>query len=118
MFCESEFRQQGLSPSFTQANNSLCIVDLRPESATYTQRYGAELSSENRTMMYVPKGFAHGFITLVDNSELIYMVDEPYDAPLERGVRWNDPAFALAWPLQPTLVSDRDQAHPLFSPEN
>lgn len=92
-----------------------CIVDLRPESPTFKQWHGAELSAENRTMMYVPKGFAHGFVTLVEDSELVYMVDEPYNAQSERGIRWNDPAFGITWPLVPTLVSERDQEHPFFA---
>ena len=92
-----------------------CIVDLRPDSPTFKQWHGAELSAENRTMMYVPKGFAHGFVTLVEDSELVYMVDEPYNAQSERGIRWNDPAFGITWPLVPTLVSERDQEHPFFA---
>jgi len=92
-----------------------CIVDLRPGSPTFKQWHGAELSAENRTMVYVPKGFAHGFVTLVEDSELVYMVDEPYNAQCERGIRWNDPAFGITWPLAPTLVSERDQEHPFFA---
>ena len=62
------------------------ILDLRPDSPTFGQHFGAELSAENRRMMYVPKGFAHGFITLTDNAEAFYMVDEPYAPDMERGV--------------------------------
>jgi dTDP-4-dehydrorhamnose 3,5-epimerase len=84
------------------------ILDLRPGSATFGQSFGAELSAENRRMMYVPKGFAHGFITLTDDTEAYYFVDEFYAPECERGVRWNDPRFRLAWPLPPVVLSEKD----------
>jgi dTDP-4-dehydrorhamnose 3,5-epimerase len=84
------------------------ILDLRPESATFGQSFGAELSAVNRRMMFVPKGFAHGFITLTDDAEAFYFVDEFYAPEQERGVRWNDPRFAIEWPLQPTVLSEKD----------
>jgi dTDP-4-dehydrorhamnose 3,5-epimerase len=92
------------------------ILDLRPTSPTYGQSYGAVLSAENRTMMYVPKGFAHGFLTLEQDSEVVYLVSQFYSKDLERGVRWNDPAFKIAWPEKPLIVSDRDRSHPDFNP--
>jgi dTDP-4-dehydrorhamnose 3,5-epimerase len=90
------------------------ILDLRPNSPTFGQSFGAELSERNRTMMYVPKGFAHGFLTLEDHSEVLYFVSQFYSKEMERGVRWNDPTFAIAWPTTPSIISERDQSHPNF----
>jgi dTDP-4-dehydrorhamnose 3,5-epimerase len=87
------------------------VLDLRPGSPSFGRSYGAELTAENRRMMYVPKGFAHGFLTLADDTEAFYLVDEFYGPEQERGVRWNDPAFAIAWPFEPAVVSDKDRAH-------
>ena len=84
------------------------IVDIRLESKTYGKWYGAELSSENRTMMYVPKGFAHGFISLTDNSEIIYLVTEFYSQKNESALRWNDPFHGIEWPIKPEVVSEKD----------
>tara|TARA_Y100001958_G_scaffold30445_1_gene19586 strand:+ start:3181 stop:3735 length:555 start_codon:yes stop_codon:yes gene_type:complete len=84
------------------------IVDIRLESKTYGKWYGAELSSENRTMMYVPKGFAHGFISLTDNSEIIYLVSEFYSQKNESALRWNDPFHGIKWPIKPEVVSEKD----------
>jgi len=86
------------------------ILDLRRDSPTFGKSFGAELSAENRLMMYVPKGFAHGFLTLTDFSEVVYLVDESYSPEQERGVRWNDPKFAIPWPAQPTVLSDKDRS--------
>lgn len=87
------------------------ILDLRRDSPTFGRSFGAELTAENRRMMYVPKGFAHGFITLTDDVEAIYLVDEFYAPELERGVRWDDPRFDIEWPIPPMVVSDKDRAH-------
>ena len=92
------------------------MLDLRPDSPTFGQWFGTELTAENRRMMYVPRGFAHGFITLADDTEAFYMVDAAYAPDQERGVRWNDPKFAINWPLQPTVISDKDANHPDFDP--
>jgi len=92
------------------------IIDLRPDSPTFRQHFGAELSAENRCMLYVPKGFAHGFITLEDDTEAFYFVDEFYAPHAERGLRWNDPAFSIEWPMEPAELSDKDAAHPDFDP--
>jgi dTDP-4-dehydrorhamnose 3,5-epimerase len=92
-----------------------CILDLRDGSPTFGKWFGAELTAENRRMMYVPKGFAHGFITLSDATEAFYFVDEFYAPEAERGVRWNDPAFKIQWPAQPTVLSPKDEAHPDFN---
>jgi dTDP-4-dehydrorhamnose 3,5-epimerase len=92
------------------------ILDLRPGSATFAKSFGAELSAENRRMMYVPKGFAHGFITLADDTEAFYFVDEFYAPECERGVRWNDSRFSLSWPLAPVVLSDKDANQRDFDP--
>src|ERR1041384_6192910 len=85
------------------------ILDLRHNSATFGQSFGAELSAENRRMMYVPKGFAHGFVTLSPDTEAFYFVDEFYAPQSERGVRWNDPRFGIKWPISPVVLSDKDR---------
>lgn len=90
------------------------ILDLRPDSPTFGQSFGATLSEQNRTMMYVPQGFAHGFLTLEDHSEVLYFVSQYYSKERERGVRWDDPTFSIRWPTVPSIVSDRDQSHPNF----
>ncbi len=92
------------------------ILDLRPGSSTFGQSFGAELSADNRRMMYVPKGFGHGFITLTDDTEAFYFVDEFYAPESERGVRWNDPRFSLSWPLAPVVLSDKDASQRDFDP--
>ncbi|MHC5065728.1 MAG: dTDP-4-dehydrorhamnose 3,5-epimerase [Planctomycetota bacterium] len=92
------------------------IIDLREDSPTFGQGFGIELSAENRRMLLVPKGFAHGFLTLEDDTEAFYFVDEFYAPELERGLRWNDPKFAIDWPIEPTVISDKDQKHPDFDP--
>lgn len=91
-----------------------CILDLRRDSPTFGRWYGVELSAENRRMLYVPKGFAHGFITLSADVEAFYFVDEFYAPQAERGVRWDDPRFRIAWPMSPVVLSDKDRAHPDF----
>jgi dTDP-4-dehydrorhamnose 3,5-epimerase len=92
------------------------IVDLRKDSRTFGMPFGLELSSANRAMMYVPKGFAHGFITLADATEVLYLMDEFYSSELERGIRWNDKRFSVAWPIAPQFVSSRDATHRDFDP--
>lgn len=92
------------------------ILDLRRESPTFGQSFGAELSAENRRMMYVPKGFAHGFITLAEDTEAFYFADEFYAPEHERGVRWDDPRFNIKWPSAPAVLSDKDAGHRDFDP--
>jgi dTDP-4-dehydrorhamnose 3,5-epimerase len=92
------------------------IVDLRPDSPTFKQSFGAELSAENRRMMYVPRGFAHGFITLEDDTEAFYLVSAPYAPGSERGLRYNDPSLGIKWPLTPTEMSEKDLNWPDFDP--
>lgn len=91
------------------------IVDLRPKSPTYKKWFGAELTAENRTMMYVPVGFAHGFLTTSDNAEALYLVGSFYAQDAERGLRYNDPAIGIEWPFEPLIVSAKDSTHPDFS---
>lgn len=90
------------------------ILDLRPDSPTYQKWFGAELSAENRHMMYVPRGCAHAFVTLTDDAEAIYMVSDFYAPGEERGVRWNDPRFAIDWPIAPAELSAKDGGWPDF----
>lgn len=87
-------------------------VDLRPQSPTYCQWFGLELSAENRKGLYIPPGCAHGFITLEDNAVVNYLMGEMYVGELARGARWNDPAFGIDWPIQPTTMNDRDAQYP------
>lgn len=94
-----------------------CVLDLRPGSASFGKWYGTELSAVNRQMMYVPQGFAHGFITVTDSAEVVYFVDEFYAPHAERIVRWNDPEFGVDWPLMPTTISEKDATAPNFDPE-
>ncbi len=93
------------------------IIDLRPSSPTFGKSFGAELTADNRRMLYVPKGFAHGFVTLADDTEAFYLVDEFYAPEQERGLRWDDPRFAIPWPAKPAVISDKDRSHRLFDPE-
>lgn len=88
------------------------IVDLRPDSPTFKRWFGAELSAENRTMMYVPRGFAHGFVTLSDDTEALYLVSAFYSPENERGLRYNDPAIGIEWPIAPTETSEKDVKWP------
>ncbi len=89
-----------------------CMVDIRRESPTYGRWYGAELSEDNRSMLYIPHGFAHGFLTLTDDAEVFYQMSQVYHAPSARGFRWNDPAVAIAWPGEVRVISDRDAGLP------
>ena len=92
-------------------------VDLRRDSPTFLQWVGAELTADNRQIMYIPPGCAHGYQTLADDTEVFYFVSAPYSPPHQRGVRWNDPAFGIEWPLgSPTAIHGRDAAYPDFSP--
>lgn len=88
------------------------IVDLRSGSATRLGWFGAELSAENRRMLYIPEGFAHGFITLQPNSEVFYEMNEFFAPQAARGLRWNDPALAIAWPKSPQVIAERDASYP------
>lgn len=91
------------------------IIDLRPGSATLKQWVAVELTAENRRTLYVPEGVAHGFLTLTDNAEIFYQMSEFYAPAHARGVRWNDPAFAILWPADIRVISDQDRQFPDFS---
>jgi dTDP-4-dehydrorhamnose 3,5-epimerase len=91
------------------------MVDLRPKSATFKRWQGVELSAANRRALYIPEGFAHGFQTLTDDAELLYLMSEFYHPECARGVRWDDPAFGIEWPLKDPHMSERDRTYPLFS---
>jgi dTDP-4-dehydrorhamnose 3,5-epimerase len=90
-------------------------VDLRKSSGTYGNWFGVELSEFNNQVIYIPKGFAHGYETLEDNSEVLYYIDGEYSKENEAGIRWNDPTLAIKWPLEPTVLSDKDRNWPLFA---
>jgi dTDP-4-dehydrorhamnose 3,5-epimerase len=90
------------------------IVDLRPDSPTARRWFGVELSAANHRSLFVPKGLAHGFVTLRDDTEVLYMISVPYAPGFERGLRWNDPAIGVLWPTAPSVVSARDAAYPLL----
>jgi dTDP-4-dehydrorhamnose 3,5-epimerase len=90
------------------------IVDLRKDSPTFLQWFGIELSESNYKMLYVPEKFAHGFITLTDNVEVTYLVTEYYAPGAEAGLKFNDPKLKIDWPLEMTVISERDRQHPDF----
>jgi dTDP-4-dehydrorhamnose 3,5-epimerase len=93
------------------------ILDLRPGSATRGRWVGVELSAENRRALYVPEGFAHGFQTLADATEVFYQISADFAPAAARGVRWDDPAFGIEWPAADVrIISDRDRAYPDFAP--
>lgn len=90
------------------------IIDLRKDSATYQQWIGVELSAANRKALFVPRDFAHGFVTLDDDSEVFYMVSQSYQPGSESGIRWNDPQFKIEWPIEPKMISEKDANWPDF----
>lgn len=91
------------------------IVDLRPDSPTYKQWLGVTLAMDDYRVLYMPKDFAHGFQALEDNSEIMYLVSEPYTPGVEAGIRYNDPIISVEWPLPVTLISEKDMSWPDFS---
>ncbi len=90
------------------------IIDLRKESPSFKSFFGVELSATSRNALYVPKGFAHGFQTLTNEAEVLYMMSERYHPDSARGVRWDDDAFRIDWPIPNPILSDRDRSFPLF----
>ena len=84
------------------------ILDLRPQSPTYLQHVGVTLTADLQNALYVPVDFAHGFITLTDDAEVFYQMSEYYAPQAARGLRWNDPTFAIEWPVAPTTIAERD----------
>jgi dTDP-4-dehydrorhamnose 3,5-epimerase len=90
------------------------ILDLRRDSPTFGHWVAVQLAADNARMIYVPEGLAHGFQTLVDDTELSYQMSRPYESASARGVRWNDPSFGIRWPLDSPILSPRDAAFPDF----
>ena len=90
------------------------IIDLRRESPTFKKSFGVELTAQDHNMLYVPRGFGHGFQTLENDAEIFYQISEFYSPDHQRGVRWNDPAFGIEWPPDERIISERDQNYPDF----
>jgi dTDP-4-dehydrorhamnose 3,5-epimerase len=107
---------------FAEAKLIFCVkgsiydvaIDLRGDSPTYGKWFGLELSEENKKILYIPKGFAHGYETLADNTEVLYYMSGEYSKEHEAGFKWNDTAFAINWPLEPTVIADKDNKWPAF----
>jgi dTDP-4-dehydrorhamnose 3,5-epimerase len=91
-------------------------VDLRPGSPTHRAWYGVELSADNRAMLYVPEGCAHGFLTLADATEVAYQMSAPFAPEAARGVRFDDPAFGIEWPGEVLVINERDRGYPDVGP--
>lgn len=91
------------------------VLDLRPGSATFREWIAVILTAESRNMIYVPKGCAHGFLTLQDQTEVFYQMSEIYNPESARGVRWDDPAFQIVWPDSVEAISERDRSYPDFA---
>jgi dTDP-4-dehydrorhamnose 3,5-epimerase len=90
------------------------IVDIRDSSPTYRRWFGTELTGANHRAIFIPPGFAHGFVSLTDNAEVYYMISVAHAPQAGRGFRWNDPAFAIEWPVLPTVISSRDANYTLL----
>jgi dTDP-4-dehydrorhamnose 3,5-epimerase len=90
------------------------VVDLRPQSPTFKRWIAVTLTDQNRRMVYIPAGCAHGFLTLQDNSEVFYQMSQVYNAESARGVRWDDPSFGIDWPEKVQVISERDRTYPDF----
>ncbi|MFL5639344.1 MAG: dTDP-4-dehydrorhamnose 3,5-epimerase [Gemmatimonadaceae bacterium] len=93
------------------------IIDLRPDSPTYTRHFGLELTSDSGRALYIPEGFAHGFVTLEDDSEVSYQMSQFHEPAAARGLRWNDPAFGIDWPVREPILHPRDATYPDFVSE-
>jgi dTDP-4-dehydrorhamnose 3,5-epimerase len=89
---------------------------LRPQSPTFKNWVAVHVSAENHLIVYIPEGFAHGFQTLQDETEVSYCISDFYSPEHARGVRWNDPAFGIRWPAPLRVISDKDAGHPDFAP--
>jgi dTDP-4-dehydrorhamnose 3,5-epimerase len=92
-------------------------LDLRPDSPAFRRWVGVELTPDNGRALYVPEGCAHGFLTLADATEVLYLISAPYVPEAAAGVRWDDPAFAIAWPGAVAVIHERDAAYPAFAPD-
>ncbi len=93
------------------------IVDLREDSGTYLEHVGVQLDQENRRVLFVPPGVAHGFLTLAERTEVLYQMDTAHVPTAARGARWNDPAFAITWPAPPAVISERDRDYADYVPQ-
>jgi dTDP-4-dehydrorhamnose 3,5-epimerase len=91
------------------------VVDLRTDSPTYTRWLGIELRAGGGRLLFVPEGFAHGYLSLEDETDALYLISTPYVAEAARGVRWDDPAFGIEWPFEPVVIAERDRSWPDFS---
>jgi dTDP-4-dehydrorhamnose 3,5-epimerase len=94
------------------------VVDIRPESASYLQHVGIRLGADDHRSLFIPPGVAHGFLTLSDETEVLYQMDSFYAPEAERGARWDDPAFDIGWPASPAVISERDRSYPDFPVES
>jgi len=94
------------------------IIDLRPKSPMYCQWFSADLSEDNHRALYVPKGVAHGFQSLKDQTHVLYQISTAYDSSSARGVRWNDPTFGIGWPEPVTIISEKDRSFSDFQPSS
>ena len=92
------------------------IIDMRKDSPTLYQWISTILTAHNNTMLYIPEGFAHGFLTQEDDTRILYFMSEFYTPGAEQALRWNDPFFNITWPVQPQVMSEKDKLHPLFQP--
>jgi len=115
MHCQAKPFEEAKLVRCTRGSLHDVIVDLRPGSPSYKKSLGVVLTAENRTMLYVPQGFAHGFLTLENDTEVFYQISEFYMPESQRGFRWNDPAIAISWPAEVEFISDRDRNFPDFS---
>ncbi len=112
------------TPPFAEAKLVRCtrgavydvIIDLRRDSTTHLRHVGVVLDAENRRLLYVPEGFAHGYLTLSDDAEVTYQISARYSPEHACGVRWNDPAFGIRWPGEVVLINDRDRSYPDYRP--
>jgi dTDP-4-dehydrorhamnose 3,5-epimerase len=93
------------------------IIDLRADSSTFTRWVAVELTADDRRMLYIPEGFAHGFQTLTDDTEIFYQMSQFYAPEHASGVRWDDPALSIAWPADERTISERDRSYPDFLPQ-
>ena len=91
------------------------VVDIRRASPSFGRWFGIELSAANRRQLYIPRGFAHGFLTLAEQTEVFYQISVPFVPAAARGLRWNDPAVGVAWPFAPSVISPRDAALPVLA---
>jgi dTDP-4-dehydrorhamnose 3,5-epimerase len=119
-WCKKEFEAHGLNPCVVQINLSFSKKRSILRGMHYQgvpHQVGVELTADNRKMLYVPEGFAHGYQTLVDNTEVLYPVSQFYSPESERGVRWNDPTFGIEWPDRDNVViSQKDKSWPGYLP--